>query len=323
MEELLKISIIIPVHNSEATLDRCVNSVLMQRYKNIECILIENGSLDNSKSLCIDYAEKYENIIFKSVKTTGVSEARNVGLSMATGDIIGFCDADDFLEIDAFDAVVNEFVENSSIVAVFGGFNEGNCDDNNCIHKVYRGIKEQTISIKKALQFTLVNDSVMGSVWNKYYRADFLKNIKFDRELKFCEDMHFNALVLDSIESTYCVKIVNIPLYCYMENPSSVTHDEGILFDENDELKYIVALKKIDAECKLDSITRSFLKMKLACFAIDFLMNGKLDQRKKNMLLIELRKNYLHLLKNIFVNNWKWNIKRVFYGCKILLREGK
>lgn len=109
VEELLKVSIIIPVHNAENTLNRCIESVVCQSYKNIECILVENGSSDNSPFLCSMYAEKYKNIISKSIGSKGVSYARNCGLSLATGDIIGFCDADDFLEINAIELAVNEF----------------------------------------------------------------------------------------------------------------------------------------------------------------------------------------------------------------------
>ena len=320
MEELLKVSVIIPIHNSEATLARCIDSILFQSYKNVECVLIENGSNDNSKKLCSDYAEKYKNIVYDSVEETGVSNARNIGLSLVTGDIIGFCDADDYLEDDAISLIVKSFVDNSKIGVVFCGFNIGHSDKDNII-KEYRGIREQTISTQKALQLTLVNDAVMGSVWNKYYRKNLLKNIKFDKSLSLCEDMHFNAIALNSVESDYVVKIISKPLYCYIENPCSVTHDEGILFDEKDELKYIVALKAIIRDCTLDKSTLSMAKMKIACFAIDFCTCRKIDENKKRNLIAEIHKNYAYLIKNLFVNNWKWNLKRLYYGWKILQKK--
>ncbi|WP_394523270.1 glycosyltransferase family A protein [Lacrimispora sp. JR3] len=312
MKELLKVSIIIPVNNAEKTFIQCVDSVLTQDYKNVECVLIENGSIDCSKALCLKYAKQYTNVIVKSLESAGVSEARNMGLSVASGDIIGFCDSDDFLEKNAISLVVNEFLMNPEIVAVFGGFNTGYIAANNCIIKEYRGISEQTISAKKALQLTIINDSVMGSVWNKYYRAESLKDKKFHNELSFCEDMHFNAIVLNSMKDTCSVRVISTPLYCYMQNSSSVTHNEHIMFNKNDELKYITALKKIDFDCKLDSKTKSLLKMKMACFAIDYLENEKIDRNKQNKLIFELKRNYICLIKNIFVNNWKKNIKRAF-----------
>lgn len=315
----MKVSIIVPVHNAANTIQNCVNSIINQNYKEIECILVENGSEDNSYGLCLELSLKYNNIIVTTIEETGVSNARNKGLSLATGDIIGFCDADDFMEPGAISKVVVEF-NDLNVAAVFGGFNIG-IVNKNYIDKYYRGIKEKTISITKAIQLNLSNDSVMGSVWNKYYRAQFLKNKEFDKKLSLCEDMHFNAIVLNSIGTEYSVKIINTPLYCYMENFDSVTHNEEMLFDKDGNLKYIVTLEKIYSDCNLDSKTVSCLKMKMACFAIDYLTD-KMPHDRKEKLIFQLKKNYVYLLKNLFVNNWKWNIKRAVRGCWILLRKG-
>lgn len=319
MKEELKVSIIVPVHNSENTLIRCIDSILLQDYKNMECILIENGSVDNSKILCFKYAEKYKNIIFKSVKAIGVSNARNIGLSIATGDIIGFCDTDDFLEKNAIRKVVDEFTKNPIIAAVFTGFNVGILSENGNIIKQPRGIKNQIIANRKAIQLTLINDSVMGSVWNKYYRADLLKGKAFDKGLSFCEDMHFNVLVLESMQDCYLVKVISNPLYCYVQNPKSVTHNDDILFDDNNDLKYIVALKKIKEDCKLDKKNNDLIKMKIACFSIDYFHKTGMDDYKKRKLILELQKNYKYLFRYIFINDWKWNIKRILYGFMILI----
>lgn len=319
MKELLKVSIIIPVHNSVNTLTRCIESILTQKYKNIECILIENGSDDNSAILCSNLAKKNKRIIFKSIDITGVSAARNVGLSIATGDIVGFCDADDFLEKGAIDLIVNEFIDSPKVAAVFGGFNIGIMGQDDRINKSYRGIKEQIITPTKALQFILINDSVMGSVWNKYYRSDFLKNIEFDKTLSFCEDMHFNAAVLNKISKEYCIKVISAPLYCYMQYLNSVTHDENLYFDKNGELKYIVALKKIESSCDLDLKAKSCLKMKIACFAIDFFNVAKMDRNKTYKLRNELKYTYKYLIRNLFKNDWNLNMKRAFKGIKYLM----
>lgn len=313
-----KVSIIVPVHNAEKTLDVCVNSILEQDYDNIECLLIENNSSDCSSAICLKYAEKYDNVNAVSIAETGVSNARNKGLDMATGDIIGFCDADDFLELGAIKKIVKEFQNDSDIDVVFCGFNIGIKQQNNSIDKEYRGLKENKISVKKALQLTLINDSIMGSVWNKYYKAENLKNLCFDSTLSFCEDMHFNARLLSTLKSNKKVKIVSEPIYCYMENPDSVTHNEKVLFNEHNELKYIVALKAIIRDCSIDRTTLSMIKMKIACFCIDSLNCMEGDEAKNNNLKKELCQNYRYLLSNWFRNNWKWNLKRIYYGWKFL-----
>ena len=323
LENEKKVSIIVPVHNASGTLDRCVNSILKQNYDNIECILVENGSTDSSREMCLEYATQYREIIAVTCDQPGVSNARNKALDLATGDIIGFCDADDFLEENAIEIIEREFQKNPILVAAFCGFSIGIPEKNGNITKDYRGLKTQQVSVEKALQLTLVNDSVMGSVWNKYYRAEVLKHIRFDNSLSFCEDMHFNMKVLNSIQTTRIVQIISNPLYCYMENSESVTHNEEILFDENNDLKYIVALKKIEADCNLDKKTTGFVKMKIACFAIDLMISKKLDQSKNEKLIAELKENYRYLLRYINQNNLKWNIKRVFQGAKILVLKNR
>ena len=317
-----KVSIIVPVHNAEKTLDACVKSIINQDYGNIECILVENNSTDSSGVSCLKYADKYDNVIAISIAERGVSNARNRGLNMASGDIVGFCDADDFLEPGAIKAIVKEFQDDAEVDAVFCGFNIGIKNSNSTIKKEYRGLKERKVSVSKALQLTIIDDSVMGSVWNKYYEAPVLKNTYFDSMLSFCEDMHFNAKVLSKMNPSRKVKIISEPLYCYMENSDSVTHDEARLFDENNELKYITALNAIIRDCALDKTTLSMVKMKIACFCIDSLTRINVDGVKKKKLESLLRRNYWYLLINLFRNNWKWNLKRTFYGGKILLSRG-
>lgn len=317
-----KVSIIVPVHNAEKTLNMCVESIINQDYGNIECILVENNSTDSSGASCLKYADEYDNVIAISIVERGVSNARNRGLNMASGDIVGFCDADDFLEPGAIKAIVKEFQDDAEVDAVFCGFNIGIKNSDSIIKKEYRGLKERKVSAPKALQLTIIDDSVMGSVWNKYYEASVLRNTYFDSMLSFCEDMHFNAKVLSKMNPSRKVKIISKPIYCYMENLDSVTHDVARLFDENNELKYIIALNAIARDCILDKTTLSMIKMKVACFCIDTLTCMNIDEAKKEKLESLLRKNYWYLLTNIFRNNWKWNFKRTFYGGKILLSRG-
>ena len=172
------------------------------------------------------------------------------------------------------------------------------------------------------MQLMIIDDSVMGSVWNKYYKAELIKNKKFSNELSFCEDTHFNAIVLNSMEDSKKIKLISTPLYCYMDNPISVTHNADIMFDINDNLKYVTALKKIENDCDLNSKTKGCLKMKIACFAIDYLSNYRIDLNKQNKLLLDIKNNYFYLIRYIYLNNFKWNIKRVLKGLKIVIKGG-
>lgn len=316
-----KVSIIVPVYNAEKTLDACIMSIMGQSYKNIECILIENGSTDNSLSICKKYSDIYEQVKVIISKKKGASEARNMGLAVATGEIIGFCDADDWVEDDALNIVVTEFQRNSEIMAVIGAFYVIHTSPIGIEEKQYRGLKHKDIFIRDAMALTIGSDAVMGSVWNKYYRAEVIKNVLFDSELTYCEDMHFNIKAMSTIVENKKVALIEKPIYCYRENDKSVTHQFQNLFNQEDELKYIIAIKKIMQDCILDKRTLVIVKMKIACFAIDSIINMELSSKQRIKLVEDLKNNYKYLLFNVYKFNWKWNLKRVYQGVKILLNN--
>ena len=95
---MYKVSVIVPVFNSENYLEKCLDSILSQTLNDIELILINDGSTDNSLSIIKNYSRKYSNIIYKSKKNEGQAIARNIGIEMATGEFICFVDSDDYIE---------------------------------------------------------------------------------------------------------------------------------------------------------------------------------------------------------------------------------
>lgn len=319
-KEIPKVSIIIPIHNAEKTLEKCISSIVEQEYANIELILIENGSTDNSKIMCMEIGERYDNIKVEIDCAEGASRARNEGLSLATGDIIGFCDADDFLETDAIKVIVETFQQEPDIICTIGAFYRGKITQGRVIKK-YQGLDTRCISVKEAQLLTLGSDLVMGSVWNKYYKAEVLHGFKFDSDLSYCEDMHFNIKVLSSFPENTKVMLIDKALYCYMENEQSVTHQEDKLFDDKNELKYISAMKAIARECSVNRKIYSILKMKVACFSIDIMVDMKLNEIQKRKLIKELKDNYYYLVSNVWRFNWKWNWKRLYYGTMILIQD--
>lgn len=101
------ISVIIPVYNIEKYLDRCLESIINQSYTNLEIILIDDGSTDNSGKICDDYKNQDNRIIVVHKKNEGVSQARNLGISIATGEFLSFVDGDDTVEKDMFLTLIN------------------------------------------------------------------------------------------------------------------------------------------------------------------------------------------------------------------------
>lgn len=115
-----KVSIIVPVFNAEKYLERCVSSVLSQTYQNIELILVDDGSNDNSKEMCDEYCAAFHNIKCIHKKNEGVSSARNVGIDMSNGDYILFLDSDDFIDKEAVSVLIENAVESNSSIVICG-----------------------------------------------------------------------------------------------------------------------------------------------------------------------------------------------------------
>lgn len=110
MNKDIKVSIIIPVYNVEKYLERCVNSVLKQTYKNVEIILVDDGSPDGSPGICDRYASEYNTVKVLHKANEGLGLTRNAGLRLATGDYVMFVDSDDYIKENTIEKVLNAIV---------------------------------------------------------------------------------------------------------------------------------------------------------------------------------------------------------------------
>ena len=115
-----KISIIVPIFNIEKYLSRCLDSILEQTYKNLEVILVDDGSVDNSGMIADKYARKDQRIKVIHQVNQGVSAARNTGIDLATGDYIGFVDGDDYIEPDMYEILMRIIEEQQVDIAHCG-----------------------------------------------------------------------------------------------------------------------------------------------------------------------------------------------------------
>ena len=204
-----KISIIIPVYNVELYLERCLDSIVNQTYKNLEIILVNDGSTDNSKFICENYAKKDTRIIVLDQKNSGSSIARNTGLDKATGDIIGFVDSDDYIDESMYEVMVQAMTKNNlDVVEVeFYYTNTSRKFDNSL------AIQDRNTAIKRVLK----NESF--SVWRRIYRKSIVENMRFIPKI-IHQDVFFTIDVLNKISS---IGYINSPLYIYnMDNVSII-----------------------------------------------------------------------------------------------------
>lgn len=206
------ISIIVPVYNAEKYLKRCIDSILSQTEKNFECILIDDGSTDNSSIIMNNYLELDQRLKVLQKKNAGVSSARNIGLDMAKGDYIVFIDADDYVS-ETYLANLLSAISNDSDLAVsfaiecngFGGETK----------EVY----QEAVLIKNNFYrlFTDYDFAWHTSPWGKIYKRSIIEklHLRFDEHLNIGEDLYF---LYTYINSTNKIQITHYTDYYYFYN---------------------------------------------------------------------------------------------------------
>ena len=215
MEEY-KISVIVPVYKVEKYLNKCVDSIINQTYKNLEIILVDDGSPDNCGKICDEYSKKDNRIKVIHKENGGVSSARNVGLDLATGDYIGFVDSDDWIETDMYEYLLNICIKFNCQVS---RCNYIECNDYN---KTYKKEQEK-ISIFE--NDDIIIDLVTGNwnegvLWNKLYKKSLLQGIVFDEKLSCSEDLLFNYYILKNTNKLVCSNQIK---YNYIIRENTIT----------------------------------------------------------------------------------------------------
>lgn len=207
----IKVSVIVPVYNVEKYLGKCLDSLAKQTLKEIEIIVVNDESPDNSQKIIDKYSKKYPTIHGYQKKNGGVSDARNFGIKKATGEYIAFIDGDDYVTLDMYEKMYNK--------ARLGNFDIVVCDlnyvyENGNIKKVSSKIERDTTNIKKAY----VN--MYPCVWNKIYKRElFNKKINFKKGVWF-EDVDFLYKMFPYIKK---IGVVKEPFNQYVQRTGSIT----------------------------------------------------------------------------------------------------
>ena len=214
-----KVSIIIPVYNRESTIERCLDSILTQTYKNLEVIIINDGSTDRSGENINAYALKDSRILAITKENSGVSDSRNFGLKAAHGDYIQFADSDDWLPERATELLVEALEKNRSDMVI-----ADYCRVRG--RQLYQsGAIENAGTLTRAefaqVMMEKASDFYYGVVWNKLYRRKIIKKYKlqFSEELQWCEDFLFN---LEYLKYTAKVEVIKEPVYYYVKTKGSL-----------------------------------------------------------------------------------------------------
>jgi len=293
----MKISVIVPVYNVEKYLPRCLDSLINQTLKDIEIIVINDGSPDNSGDIIEEYKKKDKRIIYIVQENKGLGSTRNKGVSLAKGEYIYFVDSDDFLELDALEKMYNKAKEENSDIVI-------------CSYKnVYDDKQEDVFIDKKLIEDTLSNknNKIFNFVtaWSKLYKTKFLKelDISFSPRVWY-EDLSYATKVLVKAKN---INYVNEPLYNYYIRETSIMRSNNIL----KSLDLIKAFDDIIDFYKNNYLYESFYE-EIEFLAIDHFSSAmtrviKTDciNKEKKEVLIEfdkyLRKHFYNLKGNKYL----------------------
>lgn len=215
MEKERKISIIVPVYGVENYLDQCIWSIVDQTYQNLEIILVDDGSMDNCPALCDAWEKKDNRIKVIHKKNGGLSDARNAGISYATGELIGFVDGDDYLDCKMYELLLEKLNQTDSDIAV-------------CGVQMFWEDRSETQLLTKQGEIVLENADAMRAlleetwlkqpVWNKLYKREVVAGILFEKG-KYHEDVFWSYQMIARAKR---VCVFDTPCYFYRQRNDSI-----------------------------------------------------------------------------------------------------
>ena len=217
MNNYKKLSIIVPIYNVELYIRRCLDSLVNQTFKNLEIILVDDGSPDDSGKICDEYASQDNRIKVIHKQNGGVSSARNAGLAVVTGDYVCFVDPDDWLALDAYEKLLKHFEQD--IDAVFFGFYIYRSSND---IEAFSPKKVGVVNREEALeQMAKRNYGYEAVTWNKIVKTCITKEHTFDTELVVTQDAAFWVSCIADCNSVY---LDHKPYYFYLMRNSSAIH---------------------------------------------------------------------------------------------------
>ena len=207
-----KVSVIVPVYNVEEYLERCLDSLVNQTLKDIEIIIVNDGSTDGSKEIIQKYLNKYKNIVYLEKENGGLSSARNYGIPYAKGEYIGFVDSDDYVELTMYEKMYNKAIEEKSDMVECDFIWEYPNKKREDIGKMYSSKKEAIVEARVV-------------AWNKIIKKDIIEKTKitFPEGLRY-EDIEFFYKIVPYLDK---ISFVKETLVHYIQRESSIANTQN------------------------------------------------------------------------------------------------
>ena len=294
------ISVIIPVYNVNNYLRKCLQSIINQSYKNLEIIIIDDGSSDGSSEICDEFLSKDKRIKVIHKKNEGVSIARNIGISIAKGKYIGFVDSDDYIERNMYEILYNNLIRYNSDISMCNYYIE---KDGKKTYKKHIDIKNILVIDDKIQFYKYLNENYYkGFLWNKLFKKELFNNNELDSQIHMCEDLLILARIAEK-SKRYC--FTTTCLYNYVLRKNSA-YNSNINYKHLTALKayeeIITIIKKYNDEMLIDSYKLTYFYW---CNDICKKYNQWNINEKENILK-KKKVLYKNLMKS---NNLNWKNK--------------
>lgn len=302
-----KLSIIVPVYGVEKYIDKCLNSLVKQSLKEIEIIVVNDGTKDNSQKIIDKYVKKYPDKIKSYIKENGgQGSARNYGLKKTTGEYIGYVDSDDFVEKDMYKKLYNKAKENNYDIVVCGNYNVSEDYQNKNIDAFINNYNTDLENIFFGKM----------AVWNKIYKRDILIKNKLEfKEKVWYEDL---AFTLKAIMNSNIFAFIDEPLYDYLiregstMNNSNVKRNLEILEAFDDILSYIKHNKKEEYFDKVEFLAIDHIYISAIVRILKANADNKIKKETVNELICYMNKNFPNYKNNKYINTLSRNRKIIY-----------
>lgn len=311
------ISVIVPIYNVEKYLTKCIESIINQTYENLEIILVDDGSPDNCPIICDEYAKRDSRVKVIHKKNGGLSDARNTGLDIATGEYIMFIDSDDFVEIDMMESMMNNMIDNNVDLVVC---NIKYIYDNS--EKVKYNQKNKVLDKYEAMQEYIKDGIVQAVAWNKLYKRNLINDMRY-KVGKINEDEFFTYKIVDRTNKIY---YNSKPFYNYVQRNTSIMGTYSIKRLDTVEASYerLNFIKErypelyVEEKKNFINLCISNYKMILKNMSIDTDKNGR---KRLKSYVVQLKFKNSELSSYSFKNKIKIFMSKVSldYCCRILM----
>lgn len=294
---MILVSIIVPVYNVEKYLERCIDSLVNQTLKDIEIILVDDGSTDSSGRICDEYAKKDKRIKVIHKENGGLSQARNFGLDIANGRYLQFVDGDDFIHKQMVEILYDTIINNNADISI--------CDFDKVYENTkikYKKLDYNTINVKIYNNIESLNQLYSKDVikfviaWNKLYKKELFTNLRY-RDGKIHED---EFIIHELLFKSKKVVYIPLKLYYYLQREDSIMKSTfGIKrLDGLDAYRErIEFFKKINER---ELVEKAVFIYSREFYIYYYKLKNQVDNSKK--YLRKIKKDYIMLIKDIIIN---------------------